>query len=322
MQSKTMGWVALCLLAILGAGCSPQPESTAPETQGAMPAPSAETTAQLQPATAEAQDSAGSHQAMPKIDPAILLKSWNEFIAMPRENMSNPRGQSIIAQLVMTNGQEGIRPIVESIADPAQPADAKVLTTLSLAPYIDQTYTTYLTPLTNPGGDATTRSCALHLLAVAADVQNEPLFRSLLKDPENRVRMAAKLGLLRLNAPDAHAMMLEDYRKEEATREERENILHFLLPVASAQDVPMFNLALRDEELSPKIREGVLTALAQHGDGSSLEPLEAVAASSAGEEVKTLANSALTAIKERLQAQDAAGGPQEDAAAGSTGTAQ
>lgn len=318
-------------IAAFGAGCGPQqssapaPSQIAPESKtDAEATPPTETASPAQsvaPAASKAKietialpegsaeapgviQVGGPQQSAAPADPKALLEEWNAMAAHPRENIGQLRAQQVIAGLIHSD-PAATKAILKSIDDPAVSPEGKVFAALSLAPFIQKDSREYLVPLTAPGKEATTRTCATHLLAVMANAENESLFRSLLEDPERRVRMAARLGLLRMNAKDAHNLMAKSYDAPDASQNDKNNIVQYLTQQASKEDAPLLNRALANPDTAPSLLIPIARALARQGDESSLKPLETLAASTQDPQVKRNAETAIKAITARMGKTDA-----------------
>jgi len=232
---------------------------------------------------------------------ADLVAQWKEAAsALGSENMDWSACGAIVKNLRQF-GPEALLPLVDVLADKDQTPHAKVAATNCLADFVHPVMIEPLKAMIEPGLDQTTRACATHLLGHLLDPTLEPVLRKLSTDPEQRVRFAALLGLLRRGDPAARQELGASLDDPETAVAEREEIGRVLVMDArrERENVPLLMKTVQDFELDASVRRMAVGALGRADDPTAIAALEVTAKQDPDELVREIAANAAEAIRAR-----------------------
>ncbi len=227
-----------------------------------------------------------------------LMGTWRSIPQEKLEDTDVNRAVEIAGQMA-AQGPQGLEPIFEVLSSKdARPVE-KIVATISLGPHVNKTHVSRLAALTNTGNDQTMRGCAIHLLGRIADAEADSRIRMLMEDPDSHVSKEAVFALLRRGDATAVQKVLELWKADTMTDENRNEII-LAFPADRAKD----NLFIYEEVIcNPNIdaiaRSHALNLLGMLGNTATVEKIEACLDTEKSPQMRDMMNAAKAAILAR-----------------------
>jgi hypothetical protein len=232
-----------------------------------------------------------------------LVTLWTQHANMAPSEFDPMKGIAF-AENMARQGAEGLEPILDELADPDGAPGAKVFATISLQGLMNTEAGKGITPrlieLTDASNNEHTRSCAAHLLGTSIDPDAVARVKALAEDPDHSVRTAARLVLIHRGEQVGIDTIDEIWNDPDTTNEERNELIRAIPQGFAADHLPIYNAALRDENVAVDLREGIVSILATMGNAESLEALRYAAENDPNPVVKSRAEQAIPMVESML----------------------
>lgn len=213
-----------------------------------------------------------------RLDTAALVNEWIALVVELDERdlgeLTTQRPSDIQNEL-LTVGPEALNPLIKAIANPELSPKSKIWGTGFLKEKLTEVHLPELSALLDPSNDATTRGCAISLLSDIDSRQVTEMLRGAMDDPEQRVRLAATLGVARSGDETARKALVEMYSAPNSTTQVQAAIINVVIEQPTTEDVGVLLLALDNGEIDIMTRSIVSNTLGRLGDVSALEPMKA-----------------------------------------------
>ena len=238
------------------------------------------------PACGQSHEARGTREA-------ALLKEWQALATHARDELENPRASVIAAELALLR-PEGVEPILRVLEDPGAEPEMRVFAATSIEglAVLDDDGSLLLNrvaSLLDATDNATTRACALHILANGMREEDQVLFQAYVTDEDPRVRLAAWGGLARQgddNAVEMLAVIARDAMETPAIRDRA----FYELAYSARPDLDALSEALDAPFTTISTRLAIADTLARLGTAVQLD---AIRRKLAGQEVASEEREAL-----------------------------
>ena len=255
MTPRAIGIVALLVMVGAIGGCVP---SAPPDTPPAVPLPQA--------------------LAVPEApDPSALIDEWITLVTTLGDVELNrfppQRAMELMMELRATE-PETLNPLIEAIADPELSLKSKIWGTGFLKEDMTAVHLPALSALLDPSNDVTTRGCAISLLSGVDGPKVVEILRGAMDDPEQRISLAAMLGVARSGDETVRATLVDMYSDAESTVDVQTAIISLVIEKSSRDDIEVLLLALDNDGIDITTRSMVSNTLGRFGDVSVLEPMK------------------------------------------------
>ena len=227
------------------------------------------------------------------------LQQWYAISEGVLEEMNFEQAMNLARQLA-EQGVEKLEPIFAVLESSDRSPSAKVLAVISLSPFINESHFDRLLVMTKEDRDATTRGCAINLLALITTPAAEARIKELLNDPDTHVSKESALVLLRRD--DSAAVEKEvSLWKDPATENKDRNEIVLAFPTARAKDnLFIYEDSICNTDIDFLARSHAINILGMLGNENSIAKLDACIASEQFPRVRELLESAKKAIEGRI----------------------
>jgi len=226
------------------------------------------------------------------------LEQWNAISDGVLAEMNIEQAMDLVRQLA-EQGAEKLDPIFAVLESSEKSPSAKVLAVISLSPYIKENHLDRLLALTKADKDATTRGCAINLLALITTPAADQRIKELLNDPDSHVSKESALVLLRRDDTAAVEKAVALW-KDPSTEDKDRNEIVLAFPTSRAKDhLFIYEDAVCNTGIDYIARSHAINILGMLGNRNSLAKIDACLASEQSPQVKQLLESAKKAIQSR-----------------------
>lgn len=233
----------------------------------------------------------------PEPEPEELLQDWLKLADVPVPDMDFGKAQLIGNRLAEA---KRLDLILNVLGDAAANPKLKVLAVVSLTAMANTGIETRLLEFVAADREATTRACAAKLLGLVNSDTARDRLKTLIDDPEHRVRVTAILMLLRAGAPEALAKIPEIWASPETQISERTELVLSIPEAALSEFSPLLVEAAGNHDMDYESRRRAITALGRLGGAEAIPVLEAAVADDPIPALKELAQDSLSAVRDRM----------------------
>lgn len=227
------------------------------------------------------------------------LQQWYAISEGVLEEMNFEQAMNLARQLA-EQGVEKLEPIFAVLESSDRSPSAKVLAVISLSPFINESHFDRLLVMTKEDRDATTRGCAINLLALITTPAAEARIKELLNDPDTHVSKESALVLLRRDDSAAVEKAVSLW-KDPATENKDRNEIVLAFPTARAKDnLFIYEDSICNTDIDFLARSHAINILGMLGNENSIAKLDACIASEQFPRVRELLESAKKAIEGRI----------------------
>ena len=227
------------------------------------------------------------------------LQQWYAISVGVLEEMNFEQAMNLARQLA-EQGVEKLEPIFAVLESSDRSPSAKVLAVISLSPFINESHFDRLLVMTKEDRDATTRGCAINLLALITTPAAEARIKELLNDPDTHVSKESALVLLRRDDSAAVEKAVSLW-KDPATENKDRNEIVLAFPTARAKDnLFIYEDSICNTDIDFLARSHAINILGMLGNENSIAKLDACIASEQFPRVRELLESAKKAIEGRI----------------------
>lgn len=209
-------------------------------------------------------------------DPEALVAEWHERIHEQDDEQYELRLKAL-GGVLANLGPDACEPLFEVMADESQDPMARYLVVMSLEDWVMPNFVPTLEPYVEPEQDELTRGFATHLIGRSAAYSAIPLLEGLATDSSPRVQLAAQLGLAAMEHGGYEEMLLEKFRAEFTSGDERAAIAFMFAERGDPMLTDFYLEAAADPSLMGAARGHCLEALSQIADPSTKPELQDIA---------------------------------------------
>ena len=245
------------------------------------------------------------------------FEQWQRLARAPYDELDHIRAVEVTLQLYQ-RGELNL--ILDVLADPDSTPVAKVLTVVSLTPFLSEDLIEPLTALTGPDHDTTTRACAAKLLGTMllpdmrppenanGPAQPDPArlaqvrthLRALMGDAEPRVRVTALTMLAREGDEAALAQINDVWHDPSSDANARMEIVRSLPPHEAEPYKAIYLGAAVDATLDADLRRTAVIRLGEMAGEDVLATLEQAAAEDPAPAVREIAAAAAAVVRNKV----------------------
>lgn len=232
-----------------------------------------------------------------------LMEQWTAVAAMDPKTMDLHKG-FMLAQQMAAPGGEGLEGIFAVLADPEQPASAKMLAVVSLGTHVKKEDFNRLKELTAPDKDIATRGCAAHLIGSIETPEAFDLLKQLSQDEALHVRKVAILVLMRKGDGKAVEDAAKLWFLPEAADADRTEIIYGFPEIFAADHLDLFADALARTGLEEAVHYHALQILKTHGTAAQCESIQKFIDWTKNPNMESFARTVLADIQQRVGASE------------------
>lgn len=229
---------------------------------------------------------------------AQLMQQWQSLIQPTFKETDVPTALAI-AQRLSLHGDKGLEPLFQVLENDRSSPVAKVVAGICLMQYLKEQHEPRVLSLLGPERDATTRAAATQLLAQFSSPTAVAKIRELLDDKEHRVRATALVILLQRGEPSALERVAALLQEQETSQGDKESVALSIPIGQEGRFLDLYKEIAQGRQYSKQARQRAITVLGQSADDSVLAILEQIAGTEEDANLKTLAQSAVDALKSR-----------------------
>jgi HEAT repeat protein len=234
------------------------------------------------------------------LDTAALVNEWIALVVALDEldlrDLSTQRPSDIQNELLAV-GPEALNPLIKAIADPELSPKSKIWGTGFLKEKMTEVHVPELSALLEASNDATTRGCGVSLLSDIDSPQVTEILRGAMDDPEERVRLAATLGVARSGDTTARKALVDMYLAPDCNTAVQTAIINVVIEQPTNEDIDVLLLALGNDEIDIMTRSLVSNTLGRLGDVSALEPIKKLRDNMTDQALKHIVSEAITVLE-------------------------
>lgn len=233
-----------------------------------------------------------------------VIQAWHQ-LALAGADRIDAGTATIIAQKLLEDGPEGLRPILDALGDKDGNPVEKVLAVISLTPILMNEKSPELVAVleesflesTEPDAETATRACAAHLLAYLDTEAANARINALLDDSDHHVQKAATLAAIQQGRfPEAYNRIESLWDDEATTAQDRDQFVLVLPETSEYNDIRAE--AILNDDIAFETRMMALNVLGRVGDESVYDALAQCAEEAPEASIRDLAEKALASLKE------------------------
>ena len=234
-----------------------------------------------------------------------IMTAWYTMATSQRSIADIAQEAAPLAEKAAQQGEAGLLPFLDIMADPDEAPETKVLALIALTPHISKfpTLSNRVTEITAEGNETTSRACATDLLGFFDLPETNARLRQLLSDSESRVSIAALIVLMKQEDPQAIARIKEMFHAKDTNVAQQGDIAMMMPTSATRQHLDLFAEVLLNKEMPYQARLRAVAALGNAQDDSVLQTLKQSALNDADDSIRAMATAAVAAVEESLQLQ-------------------